>query len=105
MVEKQQAKKQILDLQKYENKKILVEYQGGRLVVGVLKGFDQLGNLVLDETEEYLRGIQMYFILDESNEVTDQTKSLGLVVCRATAILLISPFEGYEEIENPFLTA
>ena len=54
MVEK--VKKQILDLSKYENKKILVEYQGGRQVVGQLRGFDQLGNLVLDETFEYKRG-------------------------------------------------
>ena len=26
------------------------------IVVGVLKGYDQLVNLVLDETKEYLRG-------------------------------------------------
>jgi U6 snRNA-associated Sm-like protein LSm7 len=40
---------------------------------------------------------------DENNEITQETKQLGLVVCRATAILLISPFDGYEEIENPFI--
>jgi small nuclear ribonucleoprotein (snRNP)-like protein len=28
----------------------------GGVVVGVLKGFDQLMNLVLDEVQEYMRG-------------------------------------------------
>jgi U6 snRNA-associated Sm-like protein LSm7 len=33
-----------------------VKFQGGREVVGNLKGFDQLVNLVLDDCVEYLRG-------------------------------------------------
>ena len=61
----------ILDLSKYANQRIRVKFTGGRegmrhsandyvicstikLVTGVLKGFDQLLNLVLDEVEETL---------------------------------------------------
>jgi len=33
-----------------------VKFAGGREVDGVLKGFDKLDNLVLDDCIEYLRG-------------------------------------------------
>jgi U6 snRNA-associated Sm-like protein LSm7 len=35
--------------------------------------------------------------------VTDQTRTLGLVVCRGTAVTLIAPTTGMEEIANPFM--
>jgi U6 snRNA-associated Sm-like protein LSm7 len=38
------------------NKAVRVKFAGGREVTGVLKGFDQLMNLVLDDTEETLQG-------------------------------------------------
>ncbi|KAI8848477.1 hypothetical protein BC829DRAFT_443801 [Chytridium lagenaria] len=44
----------ILDLAKYMNHKIRVKFAGGREVVGTLKGYDPLMNLVIDDTEEYL---------------------------------------------------
>ena len=62
----------ILDLAKYVNERIRVKFTGGRegrpvlhsatltralmpaLVTGVLKGYDQLLNLVLDEVQENL---------------------------------------------------
>jgi len=34
--------------------------------------------------------------------VTDQTRKLGLVVCRGTQVCLICPSEEMEEIANPF---
>jgi U6 snRNA-associated Sm-like protein LSm7 len=92
----QKKKESILDLERYRNQKIIVKYQGGRQVVGVLKGFDPLQNLVLDDTFEYLQDC-----LDPT-EFSGEMRKLGLVVCRATAIILISPFEGTVEIDNPF---
>ena len=45
----------------------------------------------------------MGLILDpEDGSFLDKTRSLGLVVCRGPTIVLISPTEGVEEIENPF---
>ena len=50
-------KENILDLNKYIDKGIRVKFNGGREVEGVLKGFDPLMNLVLDEVKEVLRGM------------------------------------------------
>lgn len=47
--------RQVIDADKL-NKRVRVKFHGGREVVGVLKGFDPLVNLVLDEAVEYLRG-------------------------------------------------
>ncbi|CAO3690717.1 unnamed protein product [Rhizopus microsporus] len=65
------------------------------LIVGTLMGYDPLLNLVLDHTVEYQRDL-------ETGYVTENTRELGLSVLRGTAIILISPFDGMEEIENPF---
>lgn len=66
---------------------------GGRLVVGVLKGYDQLMNLVLDETIEYMRDPE-----DSSFILKDKTRELGLIVIRGTVLLSLSPQEGSETI-------
>lgn len=39
------------------------------------------------------------YIDDEGKEAT---RSLGLVVARGTLLVVISPVDGSEEIENPF---
>ncbi|KAI0742755.1 U6 snRNA-associated Sm-like protein LSm7, partial [Daedaleopsis nitida] len=81
----------ILDLAKYVNERIRVKFTGGREVTGVLKGYDQLLNLVLDEVQENLQADQ------------PTTRNLGLVVLRGPTITLLSPVDGYEEIANPFV--
>lgn len=86
-------KENIIDLNRFMDKQLKIKFNGGREVVGVLKGFDQLMNLVLDEVQEYMRD-------DEGNE---GTRPLGLVVARGTLLTLISPVDGSEEIANPFL--
>ncbi|CAK9206635.1 unnamed protein product [Sphagnum troendelagicum] len=70
---------------------------GGWQVTGTLKGYDQLLNLVLDEAVENLRD------QDDPLKTTDQTRPLGLIVCRGTAVMLVAPTDGTEEIPNPFL--
>ncbi|KAK4125114.1 U6 snRNA-associated Sm-like protein LSm7 [Parathielavia appendiculata] len=94
--DKERPKKEnILDLKKYMDKRITVKFNGGREATGVLKGYDALMNLVLDEVEELLRD-------DEGNEMT---RPLGLVVVRGTLLVVISPVDGSEVIANPFLQA
>ncbi|KAI1141036.1 like-Sm domain-containing protein [Hypoxylon sp. FL0543] len=85
-------KENILDLSKYVDKRIAVKFNGGREVTGTLKGYDALMNLVLDDVQEVMRD-------DEGKEAT---RSLGLVVARGTLLVVISPVDGSEEIENPF---
>ncbi|XP_074613474.1 U6 snRNA-associated Sm-like protein LSm7 isoform X3 [Acropora palmata] len=65
--------------------------------IGVLKGYDALLNIVLDNTTEYLRDP------DDPFKLTDETRQLGLAVCRGTAVVLVCPAEGMEPITNPFL--
>lgn len=74
-----------------------MKFSGGREVSGILKGFDPLVNLVLDNTLEYLRDP------DEPMKLTEDTRTLGLVVCRGTSIVLICPVDGMEAIANPFV--
>lgn len=81
----------ILDLSKYVNERIRVKFTGGREVTGVLKGYDQLLNLVLDEVQE------------EVQEPEPHMRALGLAVLRGPTITLLSPVDGLEEIANPFM--
>ncbi|KAB5594436.1 U6 snRNA-associated-like-Sm protein LSm7 [Ceratobasidium theobromae] len=97
----------ILDLSKYQDERIRVKFTGGRQgkfrsflcfmhthiapVTGVLKGYDQLLNLVLDDVHE------------ERQEPQPHTRSLGLAVLRGPTITILSPVDGSEEIENPFV--
>ncbi|KAK6353026.1 Sm-like protein lsm7 [Orbilia brochopaga] len=85
-------KEAILDLAKYMDKRIIVKFSGGREVTGALKGYDQLMNLVLDEVKEV--------VTDDQGAV--QSRDLGLVVARGPLLVLISPVDGTEQIENPF---
>jgi len=80
----------ILDLSKYVNARIRVKFTGGREVTGVLKGYDQLLNLVLDEVQEQVQ------------DPEPRTRTLGLAVLRGPTITLLSPVDGLEEISNPF---
>ncbi|OQS01760.1 U6 snRNA-associated Sm-like protein [Achlya hypogyna] len=81
----------ILDLAKFIDESVRIKFAGGREVTGVLKGYDQLVNLVLDEAVEYF-------------ETPGETRQLGLLVCRGTSVMLISPVDGTQELySNPFL--
>ncbi|KXJ15088.1 U6 snRNA-associated Sm-like protein LSm7 [Exaiptasia diaphana] len=92
-------KKSIFDISKYLDKGVRVKFQGGREASGILKGFDALLNLVLDNTTEYLRDP------DDPLKLTEETRRLGLVVCRGTAVVLVCPVDGMEAIANPFIQA
>ncbi len=60
---KDKKKERILDLSRYMDKLIRVKFTGGREAAGVLKGYDPLLNIVLDNTVEYLRGITSNILL------------------------------------------
>ena len=40
---------------------------------------------------------------DDPLKLTEDTRHLGLVVCRGTSVVLICPAEGMESIANPFV--
>lgn len=81
-------------------------------VIGTLKGYDQLMNLVLDEVKEAMtgkslpspkclaHGMAKCYVDDEGNV---RYRKLGLIVARGTLLVVISPVDGSEEIANPFI--
>ena len=46
--------------------------------------------------------MRLILVDPEDGSLLDKTRNLGLVVCRGPTIVLISPTDGVEEIENPF---
>lgn len=90
-------KTSVLDMSKYIDQSVRIKFMGGREVVGVLKGYDALLNLVLDDCKEFLKDP------DDPYKLLDETRSLGLIVCRGTSVMLVCPTDGFEEIANPFL--
>ncbi|BAO38356.1 Sm-like protein lsm7 [Kluyveromyces marxianus] len=85
----------IINLSQYKDTIVRVKFAGGRLVTGILKGYDELMNLVLDETVEYARDPE-----DETVILKDQKKDIGLVVIRGTALLSLCSLEGAEIIST-----
>ena len=110
-------KQSILELTKMIDSSVRVKCLGGRELKGILRGYDELVNLVLDDADEFLRGEKqvnyLFFSMNHShppfskdpqdpNRTTDKSRKLGLVVVRGTQVSLVSPEEGMEEIANPF---
>eukprot|EP01057_Protomagalhaensia_wolfi_P000331 Protomagalhaensia_wolfi_Nauph_80__330@NODE_1184_length_1671_cov_149_034926_g908_i0_p4_GENE_NODE_1184_length_1671_cov_149_034926_g908_i0NODE_1184_length_1671_cov_149_034926_g908_i0_p4_ORF_typecomplete_len112_score11_72LSM/PF01423_22/2_6e16Hfq/PF17209_3/0_006DUF150_C/PF17384_2/0_02_NODE_1184_length_1671_cov_149_034926_g908_i022336 len=83
------------DMTKHLNTRVMVKFLGGRQISGVLKGFDDIVNLVLDDSKETL--------LNTKGEPTDRLRYLGLVVVRGTGVVMICTEDGFEEIPNPFV--
>lgn len=42
---------------------------------------------------------------EDSSRLLETTRPLGLIVARGSAIVLISPVDGVQRIENPFIGA
>ncbi|KAJ2542688.1 U6 snRNP-associated protein Lsm7 [Coemansia sp. RSA 1933] len=91
------------DLKKYSDKPIRVKFMGGREVEGILKGFDQLLNIVLDDAEEIVHSPEDQEGSGASAE--EKKRHVGLVVLRGPSIIMLSPTDGSEEIANPFVQA
>ncbi|MES1912960.1 MAG: hypothetical protein MHM6MM_005201 [Cercozoa sp. M6MM] len=92
-----QPRKQVLDLSQLVGKEVRVKLAGGREVSGILKGFDQLMNLVVDKTEESLRDPT------DPYTTTGETRTLGLVLLRGTAVMVVTPADGVTEVANPHM--
>ncbi|KAJ2159262.1 Sm-like protein lsm7 [Coemansia sp. RSA 552] len=97
--DKKKKRDAIFDLKKYTDKSIRVKFMGGREVTGVLKGSDQLLNIVLDNAVETIHDPE------NPDSVEEKHRQIGLVVLRGPSIILVSPTDGAEEIENPFVQA
>uniref|UniRef100_A0A914QC54 Sm domain-containing protein n=1 Tax=Panagrolaimus davidi TaxID=227884 RepID=A0A914QC54_9BILA len=97
--ENQKKKESVVDLSRFIDQRVRIKFQGGREAVGILKGYDSLLNIVLDNCIELLRDPEDPFRL------SGETRVLGLIVGRGSAITICGPADGIEEIENPFAVA
>jgi U6 snRNA-associated Sm-like protein LSm7 len=57
--------------------------------------------------EVFIRARVEYFTTDAlaDDEGNESSRNLGLIVARGTLLVLVSPVDGSEEIENPFQAA
>jgi len=46
----------LIKLQSWVDREIRVRFSGGRQVTGILKGYDNSNNMIVDDTIEYIRG-------------------------------------------------
>ncbi|KAL1496002.1 hypothetical protein AB1Y20_014638 [Prymnesium parvum] len=67
------------DLKKYMDKKLSIKLNGNRNVTGLLRGFDQFMNLVLDETVEQVSA--------------SEKNNIGMVVIRGNSIVMMEALE------------
>mmetsp|Transcript_56751 Transcript_56751/g.64769 ORF Transcript_56751/g.64769 Transcript_56751/m.64769 type:complete len:109 (-) Transcript_56751:170-496(-) len=86
----------VLNFQPYLDREVRIKFAGGREIQGVLKGYDNLANFVLDQTIEFIRDSE------DQYKVTDATRKLGLIVSRGTAVMTISLADGLQEVDNPY---
>ncbi|ORZ13185.1 hypothetical protein BCR42DRAFT_453209 [Absidia repens] len=72
-----------------------VQFNGGGQLAGTLMRYGPLLNSVSGNTVEYLKDW-------DTDYVASETRDLGFVVLRGTAVILISFLNGMKEIEPPF---
>jgi len=67
------------ELKKYMDKRLSLKLNGGRNIVGILRGFDPFMNLVIDET------------IEETKE--GNRNNIGMVVVRGNSIIMLEALE------------
>lgn len=72
------------------------------VVRGVLKGYDQLSNLVLDGTEELSKGTMLFDMKPVHADTHNCLRKLGLVVVKSNQVSLITLADDVVHIANPF---
>ncbi|XP_049881546.1 probable small nuclear ribonucleoprotein G [Pectinophora gossypiella] len=67
------------ELKKFMDKKLSIKLNAGRMVTGVLRGFDPFMNLVLDESVEECKD--------------GQRNNIGMVVIRGNSIIMLESLD------------
>lgn len=87
-----------------KGKEVVVKMNSGREIQGLLKGYDQVGNIVLDDVEEliYLENNENTNNENKSNVVINK-RFLGVVIVRGPHVCLLFPKNTLIETDNPFV--
>lgn len=84
------SREPIIKLQPYLDQAIMVNFVGGRVIEGTLKGFDHLNNLVINDAIEHIRGKNLQLIekIDpkDSYGTTGKKRDLGLLMVKGTSV-------------------
>jgi small nuclear ribonucleoprotein (snRNP)-like protein len=80
--EKKEKKETIFDFSDYIDRKIHILFNGGREVVGFLKGYDQVANLIMDEVVEIYREDH-----NSDLQINLRQRKLGLIIIRGPNVL------------------
>lgn len=67
------------------------------------QSLDWVKGWLIHKTQLFYSCTQFCVDPDDPFKITDETRSLGLVVCRGTAVVLICPSDSMEQIANPFI--
>ncbi|MCJ1333193.1 Serine/threonine-protein kinase smg1 [Thelotrema lepadinum] len=67
------------ELKKYLDKRLFIQINGSRRVIGVLRGYDVFLNVVLDDAVEELEG--------------GEKKRIGMVVIRGNSVVMLEALE------------
>lgn len=77
----------LIRLQQYEGKRVLVRFAGGRQLVGLMRSYDRGLNLILDNTVEQLPE-SLIPQQEESQPRPTGKRELGFVIVRGSLVLL-----------------
>ncbi|MCQ2821563.1 MAG: hypothetical protein MJ252_30260, partial [archaeon] len=70
---KSNSKESLFDFSEYLNKEVSVSLYGGRNIKGIIKSYDQLSNLIMDDVEEHINDLY--------------TRKLGLVFIKGSSVI------------------
>jgi len=90
-------KPSVIDLEKLMDQRIRIKCNGGRELIGILKSYDQIPNLILDDCIEHIRS------QDDPYIITDKSREIGVFMVRGTSIVSVAPADAIKQIANPFL--
>ncbi|ETN42733.1 uncharacterized protein HMPREF1541_01891 [Cyphellophora europaea CBS 101466] len=71
------------ELKKYMEKRLFVQLNGARKVIGILRGYDVFLNIVLDEAVE--------------EKANGERTRLGMVVIRGNSVVMLEALERMDE--------
>jgi len=70
----------LIKLQSWVDREIRVSFSGGRQITGILKGYDNSNNMLVDDTIEYIRDKNDHY------KLTKEKRTLGLIFLRGTMV-------------------
>lgn len=103
-------KESIINYDYLKNKRVILKFTSGREIEGIMKGYDQIGSVVLDEANEILEENILMNTEIESDLKNDKDihknrlkRFLGFIYARGPSIAVLIPKDQAEIIENPFV--